>query len=120
MYSRGQTVPLSLAEPLLASVRQLDDFRRSVDFSENGTDEDAAWGMLMDLRDRFAKTKYPIGIDRIQRLAKNAEKKGQGTDVDDLWQLIEELRQDYADALGSIDIEVPAYDPVQAGVPSPR
>jgi len=120
MYERGQTIPLSLAEPLLESVRELDCFRMSVDFGENGTDEDAAWGMLVDLRDRFAKTKFPIGVDRIEQLAKDAERKGQGTDVDDLWRVIEELRGDYADALASIDFEVPPYDPAQVGTPGPR
>jgi len=120
MYERGQTVPLSLAEPLLNGVRELDSFRRSVDAGGNGTDEDAAWKLLSDLRDRFADTRYPIGVERIDQVLRDAETTGQGTDLDTLWQLIEDIRQDYADALASIDFEVPAYDPAQVGTLGPR
>jgi len=102
-------MPRSLADAVFEGIKEIDDFRRSVDAGANGTDEDAAWGMLTALRDRFADTSFPVGVERIDRVLKEAEDNEQGTDLDTLWQLIEDVRGDYADALASIGFEAPAY-----------
>lgn len=53
----------SLATSLLDGVKRIDDFRASVETAENGTDIEAAWSLIDDMRETLSKALHSLGIE---------------------------------------------------------
>lgn len=52
-----------LREPLLEGVREIDAFRAHCDETGEGTDPDAAWELIDNLRSRLASALSAVGVD---------------------------------------------------------